>query len=180
MPLSNKFLEKLFTQLLYILMLAILILIFGIMEYPESKLFSPSLLIGLSALTASLAMSRSVYATKISDEAKLNRELLVENLDIYVEIQRIINLAIKRKHTHEHIEKLKTIAIRAEMIISDTDIDEALKEIINNSNNVPSSDGIRSFDGIEYERHTDIIEESIYELSMLRETIRIMFLKYLR
>jgi len=83
------------------------------------ELFTAPILIGLSALTASIAMSRSVYATKISDEAKSKRELYKERIDTYASINKITLNTVQNKYaSDEDIGALYALSFKSDYLFN--------------------------------------------------------------
>lgn len=92
--------------------------------------FTPSLLIGISALTASVAMSRTVYSTKVSDEAKLNRELSSMRLELFSELATILRLFNNPDRLSTNAEDLHKLATKAKYLFEDESINDFLLALI--------------------------------------------------
>ena len=126
---SYQLMETIFEVILYVLMIFISSLIYLMIQY-EADAIAPSLLIGFSALTASVAMTRSVYATKVSDEKKEKRELVSERLNIYIELRRIIDTTIKKRIKREDGEILNRLSAKSRILFNDLDIFEFIESLI--------------------------------------------------
>jgi hypothetical protein len=103
----NKYIESIFEVLLYIVMVVVVGIIYFI--YVNKVDFPPSMLIALSALTASMAMTRSVYATKVSDEKNIALEAYKDRAKIYIDLMSCIDSARVGKELLLVLQEFNTI-----------------------------------------------------------------------
>ena len=176
---TKQELESYFALALYItmglLLLAILILLF-------TKGFETSTFIALSALTASIAMTRSVLATKISDETKANIELSKERLEAYAEINRIVLIALEnKKYSQEDNEKIYKIYIKSSYLFSD-EIKKFLGSILTLLEPLNSEKqllGIQTFASLGYASYQDRLIKQVKTLKEAQKQLPLKFNKYL-
>jgi len=111
---DNSLMEFNLTNILNILMW----ILFGAvvyMLYKNGADLKPELFIALSALTASVAMSRSVYATKVSDKVKMDIERQHIRIDIYGEAQKLAIRIGDNNFTAIDLEDIVVLTAKAKL-----------------------------------------------------------------
>lgn len=153
---SDKKKEVFFSRALYILMIIVFVLLVTSLLYPlvieppkadegRGILIDGSIFIAISALMASIAMSRSVYATKVSDKKKLDRELHTERLDIYANFMtHIMGTSIKGKYKKETESELFILLAKSKVLFPSQDVNSYIEKSIKIMHSLNSSTNKRS------------------------------------
>ncbi len=107
--------------------------LFGLIIYMLFKNgteLKPELFIAISALTASVAMTRSVYASKVSDKIKADTELMATRLELYSEAQKLAIRIGDNDFSKTDLENIIILVSKVRIFFNpDKDLVESIKAI---------------------------------------------------